>query len=174
MLIGEWMRINPCPLCIFQRILYLAVGLWALFGVVVPQARRLWGGLIAATAAGGMATAIYQTWMQMYRRGGNAVRLRRAEPDRATGRLAGHEVAAMFMATGFCTSKEYILGLTMANWSIARFFIFLVLGLWIGFAPLREKNASTSAERGAGEAGAGVRLIRSGLAGAAEAAVRAR
>lgn len=140
MLIGEWMRINPCPLCIFQRILYLAVGLWALFGVVVPQARRLWGGLIAATAAGGMATAIYQTWMQMYPEA--ATQCGYGEPNLIEQLVdwLGMKWPAMFMATGFCTSKEYILGLTMANWSIACFFIFLVLGLWIGFSRRFERK----------------------------------
>ena len=34
------MRLNPCPLCIFQRVLYLVVGVWALCGVLVPQLRR--------------------------------------------------------------------------------------------------------------------------------------
>lgn len=140
LVIGEWMRLNPCPLCIFQRVLYLVVGLWAFFGVLVPQGRRLWGGLIAATSAGGMATALYQTWMQL-------------NPESATqcgaGELnlierlvdwLGMQWPFMFMATGFCTTKEYILGLTMANWSIACFFVFFVLGLWVGFSRRFERK----------------------------------
>lgn len=40
LVIGEWLRINPCPLCIFQRVLYLAVATFAVLGVVLPGARR--------------------------------------------------------------------------------------------------------------------------------------
>ncbi|MCP5269219.1 MAG: disulfide bond formation protein B [Zoogloeaceae bacterium] len=140
LVIGEWMRLNPCPLCIFQRVLYLLVGLWALFGVLIPQARKFWGCLIAATAVGGLATAIYQTWLQLYPESATACGY--GEPN-LIERLVdwlGMQWPFMFMATGFCTSKESILGLTMANWSIACFFVFLVLGLWIGFSRRFERK----------------------------------
>jgi disulfide bond formation protein DsbB len=140
LLIGEWMRLNPCPLCIFQRVLYLVVGLWALCGVLVPQVRKLWGGLIAATSAGGMATALYQTWMQLNPE--TAVQCGSGELN-LIERLVdwlGMQWPFMFMATGFCTSKENIFGLTMANWSIVCFFGFLVLGLWVGFSRRFERK----------------------------------
>lgn len=138
LLIGEWMRLNPCPLCIFQRVLYLMVALWAIFGVLLPGLRRLWALLMMATAAGGMATAIYQTWMQL-------------NPEKVSTVCGGGEMSLierlvdwlgmqwpfMFMATGFCTSKESIFGLTMANWSIPCFLAFLVAGLWVGFHRVR-------------------------------------
>ncbi|HNJ75735.1 MAG TPA: disulfide bond formation protein B [Azospira sp.] len=140
LVIGEWMRLNPCPLCIFQRVLYLVVGLWALCGVLVPQVRRFWGVLIALTSAGGMATAIYQTWMQMYPEAATACGY--GEPN-LIERLVdwlGMQWPFMFMATGFCTSKESILGLTMANWSIGCFAAFLLLGVWVGFGRRFEKR----------------------------------
>lgn len=135
LLIGEWMRLNPCPLCIFQRVLYIAVGGWALCGFVLPALRRGWGLLIVATSAGGLATAIYQTWMQL-------------NPEAVTVQCGvgemnlierfvdwlGMQWPFMFMATGFCTSKELILGLTMANWSVICFAVSLLAGLWVGFA----------------------------------------
>jgi len=64
--IGELMHINPCPLCIFQRVLYLALAAVALCGALAPALRRLWGGLLGLIAAGGLATALYQSWMQFY------------------------------------------------------------------------------------------------------------
>ena len=136
LLIGEWMRLDPCPLCIFQRVLYIAVGAWALCGFLVPAIRRFWGALIAATAAGGLATAIYQTWMQLYPEvatqcGAGEMNLIEKFVD-----WLGMQWPFMFMATGFCTSKDYILGLTMANWSIGCFAAFLLAGLWVGFARL--------------------------------------
>lgn len=140
LVIGEWMRLNPCPLCIFQRVLYLVVGLWALCGVLVPMWRRLWGGLIALTALGGLATAAYQTWMQQYPEA--ATQCGYGDPnliERFVDWL-GLQWPAMFMATGFCTTKEYILGMTMANWSIVCFAAFLVLGAWVGFGRRFEKK----------------------------------
>ncbi len=133
LVIGELMRLNPCPLCIFQRVLYLVVGVWALCGVLVPQVRRFWGALIALTSAGGLATAIYQTWLQLHPEAATACGY--GEPN-LIERLVdwlGMQWPFMFMATGFCTSKESILGLTMANWSIGCFAAFLLLGLWVGF-----------------------------------------
>lgn len=131
LVIGELMRLNPCPLCIFQRILYLLIAFWALCGVVAPGARKTWGLLIAATAAGGIATAVYQTWMQLYPE--LAVQCGYGEMNLIEKLVdwLGMQWPLMFMATGFCTSKESILGLTMANWSIPCFLAFLVAGLWV-------------------------------------------
>lgn len=131
--IGEWMHLNPCPLCIFQRVLYLLIGLLALPGVVWPNARGLWGSLIAATAAGGVATAVYQTWLQQ--NPDSAAQCGYGEPTLIEQLVdwLGMQWPEMFMATGFCSTKEYILGLTMANWSILCFAGFLAAGLWLGW-----------------------------------------
>ncbi|HJV92829.1 MAG TPA: disulfide bond formation protein B [Azonexus sp.] len=133
LVIGELMRLNPCPLCIFQRVLYLAVAAEALAGVATPAARRLWGALIGLTSAGGMATALYQSWMQLYPEA--ATQCGFGEPNLIEQLVdwLGMQWPFMFMATGFCTSKDYILGLTMANWSILCFSGFLLAGLWVGW-----------------------------------------
>jgi disulfide bond formation protein DsbB len=133
LVIGELMRLNPCPLCIFQRILYLAVALVAFFGAVAPKARRVWGGMVGLVAAGGLATAIYQSWLQLYPEA--ATQCGFGEPNLIEQLVdwLGMQWPFMFMATGFCTSKEYILGLTMANWSIVCFSGFLLAGIWAGW-----------------------------------------
>jgi disulfide bond formation protein DsbB len=46
--IGEWMRLQPCPLCIFQRLLYLLIALLALAGMLLPAWSRLWGLLLGS------------------------------------------------------------------------------------------------------------------------------
>lgn len=133
LVIGEIMRLNPCPLCIFQRVLYLAVAAVALLGASGFGARRVWGGLIALISAGGLATALYQSWLQLYPEA--ATQCGFGEPN-LIERLVdwlGMQWPFMFMATGFCTTKEYILGLTMANWSILCFSGFLLAGLWVGW-----------------------------------------
>ena len=133
LVIGELMRINPCPLCIFQRVLYLLVGAVALFGVLLPGARRLWGAVIGLLCAGGLATAVYQSWMQFYPE--TATQCGFGEPNLIEQLVdwLGMQWPFMFMATGFCTSKEYILGLTLANWSVLCFSGFLLAGAWVGW-----------------------------------------
>jgi len=39
------LRLAPCPLCIFQRLLYLVIGALALFGFILPQGRQVWTAL---------------------------------------------------------------------------------------------------------------------------------
>jgi disulfide bond formation protein DsbB len=133
LVVGELMRINPCPLCIFQRVLYLLVGAVALFGVLLPGARRLWGAVIGLLCAGGLATAVYQSWMQLYPEA--ATQCGFGEPNLIEQLVdwLGVQWPFMFMATGFCTSKEYILGLTLANWSVLCFSGFLLVGVWVGW-----------------------------------------
>lgn len=124
--IGEWLRIAPCPLCIFQRVLYLLVAAFAILGFALPGFRRLWGGLIALSASGGLATALYQTWMQLYPE--QATQCGYGEPNLIEQFVnwLGMQWSYMFMATGFCSTRENILGLSMANWSILCFAMLLL------------------------------------------------
>lgn len=130
--IGELMKLQACPLCIFQRLLYLLIGLLALAGVVFPGARRLWGALLAVTAAGGVATAAYQSWLQYLPEA--SMECGFGEPT-LIERIVdwfGVRWPAMFMATGFCSSKDWLfLGLSMANWSVVCFLAFLAAAVWL-------------------------------------------
>ena len=116
-------RLAPCPFCIFQRLLYIVIGVVALLGVVLPVGRLLWGGLITALAAGGVAVAGYQSWMQAFPH--LATECGYSDPtliERLVDWL-GMQWPGLFLATGFCTSREWeFLSLSMANWS---FLVFL-------------------------------------------------
>ena len=115
-------RLAPCPLCIFQRLLYLVVGVLALLGFLWPTIRLAWAGLIGLLALLGGSVAAYQTWMQTFPE--LATECGYAEPN-AIERLVdwlGMTWPSMFMATGFCTSREWVLlNLSMANWSLLIF-----------------------------------------------------
>jgi disulfide bond formation protein DsbB len=125
------LRLAPCPLCIFQRLLYLVIGLVALAGVLLPGGRLLWSALIAALAAGGVAVAGYQTWMQAFPL--LATECGYSDPN-LIERLVdwlGMQWPGLFLATGFCTSREWeFLALSMANWSL------LVFAGIVGYAAL--------------------------------------
>ncbi|HYO26937.1 MAG TPA: disulfide bond formation protein B [Azonexus sp.] len=127
----QLLRLAPCPLCIFQRLIYLVIGLVALAGVLLPGGRLLWSVLIAALASGGVAVAGYQTWMQAFPH--LATECSYSDPN-AIERLVewlGMEWPSLFLATGFCTSRDWeFLALSMANWSL------LVFAGIVGYAAL--------------------------------------
>jgi disulfide bond formation protein DsbB len=123
--LGEWLALNPCPLCIFQRLLYLLLAALALAAAALfarQAARRVLAGLAFVTALGGMATAIFQTWLQAqpvspFECGVGDPNLIEQLVD-----WLGRLWPAMFLATGSCSSKEWVfLGLSMAGWSIVCF-----------------------------------------------------
>lgn len=126
--IGEVLNLHPCPMCIFQRVMYIAVGLFAAIGAAGANiaAVRLPATLLATIAAlGGMVTAIKQSWMQAFPE--STTECGYAEPNLMErfinwlGQL-GELGEYLFLATGLCSSKEWeFLGLSMANWSIVCF-----------------------------------------------------
>lgn len=126
------LRLSPCPLCIFQRLLYLVLGALALFGLFWPRGRRLLAGAIMAIATGGFATAAYQTWMQAFPH--LAPECSFTDPN-AIERLVdqlGMLWPSLFLATGFCTSREWeFLSLSMANWSMLIFAGIAALAAWL-------------------------------------------
>jgi disulfide bond formation protein DsbB len=126
--IGVLFNLHPCPFCIFQRVLYLCIGFAALVGVVVadsPKSRIAVSSLGATAALGGLATASYQTFMQLFP--ASVMECGYSEPtliERFVDVL-GTYWEFMFLATGLCSSVDWtFLGLSMANWSIPAFIFF--------------------------------------------------
>ncbi|OJW52135.1 MAG: hypothetical protein BGO63_18495 [Candidatus Accumulibacter sp. 66-26] len=135
----EWLRLNPCHLCIFQRILHMGLALcFALAALSFGHSasRRFWvlaGGLIALA---GLGVAGFQSWEQWYPEmvGGCTG----AEPGLIEQLVEwlGIRWPRLFMATGFCESKELvILGLSLANWSFLAYAGFATMASLILFYP---------------------------------------
>ena len=62
------LMLQPCPLCVIQRVAIIGVGLFAAIGVVLPGAR---GQLVAAllatlSALGGAGVASWHSWILVY------------------------------------------------------------------------------------------------------------
>lgn len=116
------LRLSPCPLCIFQRLLYIVIGLFALGGVCCPRAAKLWAAGLFALSGLGVGVAAYQSWMQAFPE--LAKECSFTDPgliERVVDWL-GMQYPSLFMATGFCTSREWeMFGLSMANWSLLVF-----------------------------------------------------
>jgi disulfide bond formation protein DsbB len=123
LLIQDIDRLDPCPLCIFQRLLYLVIGGLAGVAALWPRRPPLAGPLlVAGVALGGAAVAVYQSLMQLAP--GLVPACSYSDPgliERFVDQL-GMLYPPLFMATGFCDSKEWVfLGLSMANWSVLCF-----------------------------------------------------
>lgn len=116
------LRLAPCPLCIFQRLLYIVIGVLGLLGLALPRARQLWSAAIGGLALLGFGVAAYQTWMQAFPE--LATECGYSDPsliERLVDWL-GMQAPSLFLATGFCTSREWeMFGLSMANWSMLIF-----------------------------------------------------
>jgi disulfide bond formation protein DsbB len=121
------LSLAPCPYCIFQRLLYLLIGLLALAGFLLPAASVFWLGAIILLAVSGFGVAAYQSWMQAYP--DLAPECSFTDPDliERLVDMLGMQWPSLFLATGFCSSKEWVfLGLSMANWS-ALFFLGVIV-----------------------------------------------
>lgn len=116
------LRLAPCSLCIFQRLLYIAIGVVGLLGWVMPSGRLLWSALTVGLAGLGLGVAAYQTWMQAYPH--LAPECSFTDPNAIESLVdwLGMQMPSLFLATGFCTSRDWeFLGMSMANWSAVVF-----------------------------------------------------
>lgn len=132
-LLTEWLALQPCHLCIFQRLLYMLMAPLALFAALTSGlARRISGTLTALAAAGGAATASYQTWLQAQPAGSvSCIGPEMGRIERLVEWL-GMQLPSLFMATGFCEDEGLvILGLSLAQWALVCFLLALLLSLWL-------------------------------------------
>lgn len=144
LLLTSWFELQPCYLCIFQRVLYLLLTLaFALAALLPGTGGKVAGFLALPLSLGGLATALYQSWLQLQPPG--SVSCMAGEPSLIEqwvewlGRLSPE----LFMPTGFCEDAQMvILGLSLANWSALGFAACLSLG-WLAWRGPRERRIFT-------------------------------
>ncbi|ALN92679.1 MULTISPECIES: disulfide bond formation protein B [Lysobacter] len=135
-----YQHLEPCPLCIFQRVAFAALGvvflIGGLHGPKKPGGRRSYGVLALLASLAGIAVA------------GNHVRLQHLPPDQvpACGPGLNYMVEAMPLASvirkvmtgsGECAAVDWtFLGLAMPAWSLI---CFIVLALWAAYAAFRAR-----------------------------------
>lgn len=140
-LLARFMNLAACPLCIWQRIFYLAFGLLALLGVLVanrPSLRRVLAVLMAAAAAAGAGVAGYQVWIQRFAPNTSCAG---KEPWwEAAVRWAGEQVPLLFEASGLCSDPAWkFLDLSIADWSLLAFSGLIAMALAILFVRMRRR-----------------------------------
>lgn len=124
--------LDPCPLCITQRLFYVLVGLFSLLGLFTPAHRRLQGvlaALAALSAIGGIVTAGRQVWLQhlppeqVPECGPGLAYWLENEPMLQT-------LSLLFKGDGNCAEVDWtFLGFSMAEWSLAWFVGLLLVAL---------------------------------------------
>lgn len=128
--------LEPCPLCIFQRIAFAGVALVLLVaGLHAPRAaagRRVYGALGFLAAAVGMAIAGRHVWIQLFPPPipacGPPLEFMR-ETMSTTG-----VIRQVLTGSGDCGNVDWtFLGLSMPAWSLVWFVLLALLAVYAGF-----------------------------------------
>ena len=124
--------LEPCPLCIFQRVAYIAVAVSAIPGLIhgpLGNWRYLYSGLILAGSVSGATLAGRQVWLQHLPP--------EAVPACGPGLDFMLEVFPLsetlqmvFTGSGECAEVDWtFLGFSIAEWSLLWFVLFAVSAL---------------------------------------------
>lgn len=126
--------LDPCPLCIFQRIGVMAVGLVSLIGAILtPRGTpaRVWAGLLVLVAAAGGSVSARQVWLQHL----PADQVPACGPglDYMVQSLPfSRMLAKVFMGSGECAVVNWtFLGLSLAELTGAFFLAIIATGIWL-------------------------------------------
>jgi disulfide bond formation protein DsbB len=127
-----WLKLQPCPLCIAQRTLFMLMGVVALVAFFTHRnlAGRIAGGLTVLTALSGAAVAGYQVWMQhqpanMFSCG--------ADTNFVEDIVywLGQQVPVLFDSPGVCQETALLIfGYSLAVWALVAFSASALLGGW--------------------------------------------
>ncbi|WP_111641572.1 disulfide bond formation protein B [Marinimicrobium alkaliphilum] len=123
---------EPCPLCMIQRLFFMATGLVALIALIHNPGRPgrwLYAGLGIGAATLGILTAGRQLWLQR-------------QPE-GQGLTCGPNIDYIFSTRDFvdaighvmgghgdCTQVSTLLGVSIPLWSLLAFVGFIALYLW--------------------------------------------
>lgn len=128
--------LDPCPLCIFQRVGYAAIGVACLAGALHnpgPTGRRVYAGLGILGALYGIGIAARHLWLQSL----PPSEVPECGPglDYMLDVLPFTEVLAkVFHGSGECAEVLWrFMGLSIPGWSLVAFSAFLLAGLWLMF-----------------------------------------
>ena len=124
--------LEPCPLCVFQRIAYISMAIIALLAAIHGPSQvfaRIYSGLIAVAALIGGAIAGRQVWLQ------------HLPPDKVPECGPGLEymldtfplgdaLKMILSGSGECAEVDWtFLGFSIAEWSLLWFVLFVIVSL---------------------------------------------
>lgn len=127
------MGLEPCPLCIFQRLALFALGLFFLAAALhnpKTWGATIYGVLIDLTAFIGLAIAARHVWLQHL----PPEEAPRCGPglDYMLESLRFHEtLQEVLTGSGECARVDWtLLGLSIPEWTLGMFLVLGIFGLW--------------------------------------------
>jgi disulfide bond formation protein DsbB len=140
---------EPCPLCIFQRVAFMALGVVFLVAALHAPARtgaKVYGGLLFLVAAMGAAIAGRHVWLQNL----PPSQVPACGPDLAhmMGRFPFWDVVGKVLkGSGQCAEVGWtFLGISIAGWSLTWFVLLAAFGGFLTFLALRSPRAGGGPE----------------------------
>ena len=129
--------LNPCPLCMTQRVFYLSTAAIALLAAVHNRAVRVYAGLCAVSALAGAAIAGRQVWLQHLPP--EAVPACGPSLEYMLQTLPFSDVLThMLKGDGNCAIVDWRLwGLSMAEWSLLCFTALFGVSVALAIFPQR-------------------------------------
>lgn len=128
--------LDPCPLCVFQRIAFVGLGVVFLLGLLHGpgrSGRRAWSLLALVPAGAGVAIAGRHVWLQSLPPeevpacGPGLDYMLDAFP-------LGEALSMVFSGSGECAEVDWsFLGLSMPAWTLAWYLLLAGWALWAGF-----------------------------------------
>jgi disulfide bond formation protein DsbB len=138
-------HLEPCPLCYAQRLFFYAMLAAFLIATIHGPRRRgalLYGLLVTLFAAGGLAAATRQVWLQHL----PADKVPQCGPDlifMLKNFPLGETLSNLVQGSGECAKVDWtFLGLSIAEWSLGWFVLLAAYALWLG---LRKVNSAPDA-----------------------------
>ena len=135
----EWVGLEPCPMCILQRVAFFAIAAVALVGAIWnPRAAALksLAVVLALFAVAGAAVAIRHSWLQHF-----PPRTETCGTDLEfllnTFSLT-EAFPKIFAGTGSCSQVSWkFIGLTIPEWALVWYVLFAFSALWLAFVRAR-------------------------------------
>jgi len=140
--------LDPCPLCITQRLFYFLIAVMSFLAVLFfksPRGQQIFAGLFILSACGGIATAGRQVWLQHLPKD--------QVPECGLGLYYWLEnepflqtLTLLFKGDGNCAEVQWqFLNLSIGEWSLAWFIGFFLLGCWLFIRLGREARRKRTA-----------------------------
>jgi disulfide bond formation protein DsbB len=130
------LNLEPCPLCIFQRIFVIALGLLMLVGAIHDPkgvGRKIYGGLTLLIAIAGVAVAGRHVWLQHLPEdqvpecGPGLEYMLNAFP-------LGETLSMVFRGSGECAEVQWtFIALSIPEWTLLIFLGLCLFGLYLLF-----------------------------------------
>src|ERR671923_1949908 len=127
--------LEPCPLCLVQRAFFYLVLAVLVIGALHGRGRKIYGPLAALFAAGGLATAARQVWLQHL----PADKVPQCGPDlffMLENFPLARTLQKVFQGSGECAAVDWkFLGLSIAGWALVWFSVLAFYALWLALRP---------------------------------------